>query len=458
MIIYFMHKVFPLTLLSLCLMILPALAKDKFLEIKDIKTPAGISVWFIEDHTLPIIAMQFMFKDSGAALDPTDRQGLARMLSNTMDEGAGDLDSQAFQQALSDQSINLSFSSDRDGFGGSLKTLTHNRAKAFDLLTLALTKPRFDAEAVGRMRDGNLMRIRSSMTEPDWMAARLLNSAAFEGHPYAQNSGGTLSSLAAIDSKALRAFHDRNLTRDRLVIAVTGDIKQADLIKAVDQVFGSLPAKAIDAKTIPETAVKNAGQIVLFEQDIPQTYIEILLPAFGRNDPDYYALQVLNYIFGGGGFGSRLMDEVREKRGLTYGIYSGLGDYFHTDTVSISTSTKNESVGDVLKITRAEMEKLRTTPVTDKELSDAKSYITGSMPLSLSSSGAIAGIMLGLQEKGLPVDYLDHYADNIRKVTAADLQRVANRVLKPETMLTVLVGKPENVKATRIVKELPDVE
>jgi len=434
-----------------------AQAADKFLPIQDIKTPGGISVWLVEDHSLPVIAVNFMFLDSGAVHDPDDRQGLARMLSNTMDEGAGDLDSQNFQKMLSDSSISLTFSGSRDGFGGNLKTLTRNKDKAFELLALAMNSPRFDDEAVARMRDGNLARIKSSLSEPEWMAARLLNDCAYEGHPYSKNSGGTLSSLGRITPDDLRAFKNKYLTQDSLVIAVSGDITPAQLGPAIDAAFGKLPAtKPVGA--VKDTGITNPGEIYVYEQDIPQTRMEILIPAFDNEDEDFYALQILNYIYGGAGFGSRLMEEAREKRGLTYGIYSSLQDNLHNDSMSISTSTKNDSANEMLEIVKAEMIRLQNEPVTAKELEDAKSYIIGSMPLSLTSSDNIASMVLSMRVKKLPIDYLDTLAAKFDSVTAEDIQRVAKRVLKPESMVTIMVGKPEMIENSVKVTELPNVQ
>jgi len=431
--------------------------EKKFLPIQDVTTPSGLSVWLVEDHSLPIVAVQYIFLESGSANDPDGKQGLARMLSNTMDEGAGDMDSQTFQKVLSDKSISLTFNASRDGFGGNLKTLTRNEEAAFALLGKAIQDPRFDAEAVNRMRDANLVRIKSAMSQPDWMAARLINDRAFEGHPYAKNSGGTLTSLAGITPDDLRSFKKSYLTKDRLLVTVTGDITPDQVKKLLDKTFASLPDHAPQTG-VKDTSVENTDKVYLYEQPIPQTMVEILMPAFGREDKDYYALQVLNYIFGGAGFGSRLMDEIREKRGLTYGIYSSVDDYQHLDAISISTSTKNESAAEVLDLIKSTMLKLQKESVGAKELADAKSYITGSMPLSLSSTDQIAGIVMSIRVDKLPIDYLDHFAEKINAVTPADIQRVAQRVLKPETMVTVLVGKPEHVTNVQRIEKLPNVE
>lgn len=450
-------KIFLTLLASFFLLSCQADAQDKFLDIQEIKTPEGINVWLSEDHTLPIIALKFIFLESGTALDPQDKQGLVRLLSNTMDEGAGELDSQSFQKALSDHSISLRFSASRDGFGGNLKTLSRNKGKAFELLRLALGTPRFDAEPVERMRQANMTRIRSSLGEPEWIGARILNDRAFEGHPYAMNSGGTLTSLPKITSEDLRRFQKTFLTKDRLLISVAGDISAKQLSSTLDSIFSTLPEKAPE-KTIPDFTLKNAGPPALYQKDVPQTIINMMLPAFGREDPDYYALKIMNYIFGGAGFGSRLMEEAREKKGLTYGIYSGIANYRHLDSLSISTSTKNGSVKEMLSIISNEMEKMQNLPVSDTELKNAKSYLTGSLPLSLSSTDKIAAMMLSLQIEDLPSNYLDHYAAKINAVSAADIQRAAKRVLKAGSITSVLVGQPEDVEPVTIITGIPNAE
>lgn len=450
-----MMKIF-LSLLIAVTLSTPVFARESLLNIQEIITPQGISVWMVQDKTLPIINMQFLFQDSGTALDPADKQGLVRLLSNTMDEGAGDMDSQNFQKKLTDHTITLRFNAGRDGFGGELETLTWHKDKAFHLLSLAMNAPRFDPEPVARMRDANLARIRSAMTDPEWMAARLLNDRAFLGHPYAQNSGGTLSSLPQITPDDLHGFR-KNLTRDRLFVALSGDITAEEVAQWVDHVFSTLPAET-SAPSILDLTVQNQNTLTLFKQDMPQTLIQIMLPAIGRDDPDFYPLQVMNYIFGGAGFGSRLMVTAREQRGLTYGIYSGIDHYRHTDVMTISTSTKNESASEMMDIIRSEMALMTSDPVTDQELSDAKSYLTGSLPLMLTSSDKITGMMLSLRTEELPSDYLDHYIQSIQSVTREDILRVARKILKPESMTIVMVGNPANIKPTHLVDELPHVK
>jgi zinc protease len=446
-------------LISLCFFIFAAtsaFARDKLLEIQEVTSPGGIKAWLVQDTSVPVIAVEFSFKGTGAVNDPPDKQGLSRLASNTMDEGAGPLDSQAFQKELRDQVISLSFNSSRDNFGGSVKTLTKNKDRAFELLRLALNEPRFDEEPVGRMREANQSRIRSSLTDPEWMAARILNDVAFAGHPYSQNSGGTLSSLTKITPDDLRIF-SKTLSKDKLYIAVTGDITAEALGPALDAVFGALPSTAPRPEIGP-ASLQNQGKIFVYKKDIPQTVIEMIEPGIDRKDPDYHIAQVMNFILGSSGFGSRLTMEIREKRGLTYGIYSYFSDMDKFDSLSVTSSTKSESAKELLDLVGVEWKKMTAEPVSEKELSDAKSYLIGSLPLSLTSTDAIAGLLLSLQVDGMPVDYLDQRETAIRSTTAVDIQRVAQRLLDPAAFVTVLVGQPAGIQNAVTVESLPNVE
>jgi zinc protease len=436
----------------------PAAAQEseKVLDIEKVTSPGGLTAWLVEDDSQPIIAMDFAFEGAGAVNTPADKQGLSTLLSNTLDEGAGDLTSQQFQKELSDHSITLRFSSNRDNFGGSLKTLKRHQEKAFNLLELALNEPRFDEEPVERMRQANLARLRGSMSNPDWIAARLFNDKAFEGHPYALNSGGTLTTLAAITPADLKAFKETHLTQDRLVIGVAGDITAEELGPLLDEVFGGLPKNA-DEEDISPLTIQNTGSVFVYERPIPQSIIMMATDSLDENDPDYYTLQVMNHIFGSSGFGSRLMEEAREKRGLTYGIYSGLANQEYVNALTISASTDNKNVPEMLSIIRQEMDKMGNSELST-ELQDAKSYLTGSLPLALTSTGSIADILVALQLNDRGIDYLDQYEQKINQVNAGNVQRVAGQILDPEKLVTIIVGQPEGMKDATKIETLPNVE
>ena len=439
----------------LILIALPAQAG--LLDIQEITSPGGIKAWLVEDHNVPVISMEFTFKNAGSKQDPADKQGLARMVSNTLDEGAGNLDSQSFQKQLRDMAITLGYSASRDDLSGSLKTITANRSKAFELLRLSLTAPRFDEEPVARMRQAKQARIRSSLSDPEWIAARLLNDVAFAGDPYAQNSGGTISSLARITPEDLRTFAAANLARDNLVVAVAGDITAKELGKKLDEIFGDLPAASAVAE-IPPATLQNQGSVITYQKDIPQSIIEILQPGIGRDDPDYHNAQVMNFILGASGFGSRLMEEIREKRGLTYGIYTYMQDFDQIKTLGISTSTENKNAGEMLSLIQAEWHKMLDAPVTQEELESAQNYLIGSLPLSMTSTDKIAGLLLGLQREGLSTTYLDERAAAISAARIEDIRRVAQRFLDTDSFVTVIVGKPENITAATNMDIIPNAE
>ena len=457
------HRTIVQLWLCLLLIAIPAQAqaqaqdKSRVLDIRQVTSPGGINAWLVEDHTLPIIALKFAFKGAGAVNDPADRQGLTQLLSNTMDEGAGPYDSQAFQKKLNDNNISLHFGNGRDHFSGTLQTLTKHKDLAFSLLKLALNEPRFDEDAVERMRAANLTRVRSSLSNPNWKTSRLLNDVAFAGHPYAMNSGGTLTGLKNITADDLRTAVKNRLARNNLNISVVGDITVQELQKILDDIFSTLP-KTASLKDVPDTTVQNGGQTILYRDDIPQTIISMIQPGIGRRHPDYYTGMVMNFILGSAGFGSRLTEEVREKRGLTYGISTYFYDLDHLKGLAVGTSTKNESVSELMELVQTEWQRMSDEPVTATELENAKSYLIGSFPLSLSSTGQIAGLMLGLQLDDMPIDYLNHRTERLNAVTTEKIQKLARTLLTPDKMTVIMVGNPEGITPTRIVDTLPNVE
>lgn len=429
----------------------------KYLDIKEIKTKSGLTAWFVQDSSVPVIAMSFSFRGAGAKNDPVGKQGLTRLASNTMDEGAGNLTSQDFQKMLRDKSISLSFSAGRDHFGGSLKTLSANKQDAFHLLKIALTQPRFDQEPLDRMRASNKSRIKSSLSNPRWITARIKNDRIYDNHSYALNSGGTLASLDNITADDLRAFH-KTLGKNNLVISVAGDIEEAELQQLLDDVFSSLPETA--PYTSQKHALQNSGKTFLHKMDIPQTFINITQTGIARSDKDFYNANVMNFILGESGFGSRLMEEIREKRGLTYGIYSYFNSYDEIDSLHVSTSTGNENVSEMLSLIHDQWDLMTSQNVSTEEINEAKSYLIGSLPLSLTSTNSIAGILQSMQLDNLPMNHLDTRADKINAVGIADVNAVAKRLLDKNKFTTILVGNPEGIDAENltVIETIPNAE
>lgn len=435
-----------------------AIAKDRILDIQEITTPKGITLWHVEDRSLPILTIHFAFKGAGAVNDPADKIGLGQLVSNTIDEGAGTRTATQFQQALQDHAIELSFENSRDVFSGKMKTLKRHDALAFELLRDAIHTPLFDEEAIERMRQANIMRIKSSFAKPDWLAARLMNDVYFGDHPYANNSGGTISGLTAVTADDMRGFVTEFFTRSNVVVSTAGDISADEAAAIVDKIFGDLPIseKTMDLQRVipPATSLKKA-----FKTQSPQSVVQMIWPAIDKNDPDYHAYSVMNHMLGGGGFSSYLMEEVREKRGLTYGIYSQPVFLDYSNYLMIESATSPENIAPMTTAMQDVLSKLTTETVDEKLLADAKSYLIGSLPLRFTSTLSLSGAAMRMQLDGRSITALDDWADKIDAITADDVKNVANRIFKSiEPTVTIIAGAVPDDSGFELVEKLPGIE
>ena len=403
-------------------------------------TADGIEAWLVEDHSNPIIAVDFAFR-GGAALDPPGKEGLAGFTMSLLDEGAGDLSSAAFQSQLEDHSIALRFDAERDALRGSLKTLSRNRDLAFDLLRQALTRPRFDAEPVERVRSQIQAMLREQSEDPDAVADRTLFATLFPGHPYGRSIDGTVESVHAISADDMRAFAARRLQRHGLIIGVVGDIDATQLRRLLALTFGSLPPG--DGNDPIADVVPQRGQQKVVQMAVPQSTVAFAQTAPARTDPDYYAFSVVNQILGGSGLTSRLFDEVREKRGLAYGIYTQPLLLDHAPLLVGHAATANERVGETVRIIAEEWRRLAKDGLTPAELANAKAYLTGSFALRLTSSPRIAAILVAIQRENLGIDYFERYNRYIDDVTLAAANRVVQEVFDPSALTFVIVGQPD---------------
>lgn len=440
-------RAFCTALFLLVAVVLPARA----VEVERVVSPGGIEAWLVEDHTNPIISLELAFR-GGAALDPEGKAGLANMVSGLIDEGAGELDSQAFQARLEDQSIRLRFSAGMDTFGGELTTLTENADAAFDLLRLALTEPRFDAEPVARIRSQILAGIAQDSEDPGSIARRSLFGRLYPDHPYGRPAEGTLDSVAAIATEDLERFVAQRFARDRLVIGVVGDITPDALAAKLDQTFLALP-EAGGSAAVADVEPEDGGGVIVVEKNMPQSVVAFGQDGLRRSDPDYYAAYIVNHILGGGSFSSRLYEEVREKRGLAYSVYSYLNPLDHSALLLGGVATQNARVAESLDLIRKEWRRMAEEGPTAQELDDAKTFLTGSFPLRFTSSGRIAGMLVGMQLEDLGIDYLDTRNAKIEAVTLDQARAVARRLLAPEAITVVVVGRPDGVVATSPARE-----
>ncbi len=412
------------------------------IAIQEVTSPGGIKAWLVEDHGIPFTALEIRFQ-GGTSLDAPGKRGAVNLMTALIEEGAGDLDSQGFAAARDALAAEFSFGSDQDGVSVSARFLTENRDQAMALLQQALVAPRFDRVAVDRVRGQVLAGLRNDEKDQDAIAGNLSRARSFGDHPYATVGDGTVTSVTALTRDDIVAAFAASVARDRITVAAAGDISAAELGLLLDSVLGDLPATGAAQPGKAEMMIKAGVKV----QDFPGPQSVVLFGHGGIrfDDPDYFAASLLNEIFGGGRFGARLMTEVREKRGLTYGIGTGLASYDHAESLVGQFQVSNDKVAEAIDVIRAEWARIATDGVTDEELTTAKTYMTGSYPLRFDGNGTIASILVGMQVMGLAADYPKTRNARVEAVTMADMKRVAARLFQPNDLAFIVVGQPVGV-------------
>jgi zinc protease len=411
-------------------------------NIERVTSPGGIEAWLVRDTSLPMIALNFSFL-GGANEDPETKAGTGYMVSSMLDEGAGPLDSRAFHQQLEENAVELRFSVTHDYFQGSIKLLSERQDKSFELLRLALNEARFEAEATARVREQIMAALRRETTDPGSIAGRTWWNAAFAGHPYARPNNGTLTSVPTITEDDQKAYARRVFTRAQLKVAAVGDIDAATLGKVLDRVFGALPASG-ELRSVPNAAPREIGRRIVSQLAVPQAVIRLGGAGIPRKDPDFMAAYLVNHILGGGSFTSRLYDEVREKRGLAYGVYSYLLNLRHTSMFMASTQTSADQTREALELIEKEIHRMVDEGPTEAELAKAKAYLKGAYALNFDTSTKIASMLLQIQLDDLGIDYINRRTAIIDAVTIEDARRAAKR-LAAGGVLTTVVGMPKNL-------------
>ena len=425
--------------LILTLLAVPAHAID----IQQVTSPGGVNAWLVEDHSIPFVALTFEF-EGGASLDAPGQRGAVNLMTATLEEGAGALRAEEFAAAVEAEGGAISFRAGDDEVTVSARALTENLDATADLLALALAQPRFDDDAIERVRAQVQANIRAAKTDPETIAAVEMAKQAWGDHPYGSSTSGTADSVAKLTRQDLVAAKNRVLARDRVHVGVAGDITAEELGLLLDKVLGGLPETG--TAPLPEPAeLQLTGGVTVIDWDSPQTVVSFSGPGLPLEDPDYFAAIIANHVMGGGGFSSRMMDELREKRGLTYGVRTGLATGLYGQTWVGGMASANEKVGEGVDLIRQEWARMADAGVTDQELADAKTYLTGEYSLRFDGNGSIANSLAGMQLIGLPADYVNTRNDKVEAVTAEDVQRVSERLLNTDTLRFVLVGRPEGI-------------
>ncbi|MGD9616906.1 MAG: M16 family metallopeptidase [Alphaproteobacteria bacterium] len=424
------------------------------MKIERVTSASGIEAWLVQDHSIPIVTLRFTFV-GGANLDLPGKDGTAALAASLLDEGAGAYDTIAFHRRLDELAAEISFSAGHDEFDGTLRMLKTNMEESAELLRVALAEPRFAEAAVERVRAATLAALQKQARNPRSLSGRLWMSEAFERHPYGRNTSGNTTSVAAITRADLAALAARQFRRDALVIGAVGDITPAELATLLDRIFGGLPRGEGDP-VLPEATPSDGGALLVKRSAVPQSSVTFGQAGLKRDDPDWYAAMVLNEILGGGGFRGRLMKEIREKRGLAYGVSTGLVPYRHAGLILGSVATENARVAESIALIRQEWQRMRDEGPTEGELHDAKTYLTGSFPLGLDSTRRIAGLLVRMQLDGLGIDYLDRRAELISGVTLDQARAVARRLYDPARLSFAVVGDPAGLQPTRPAPETLD--
>lgn len=413
-------------------------------DIERVVSPGGIEAWLVSEPAVPLVSIQFAF-DGGASQDPAGKPGVANLMSTLLDEGAGDLRAAEFQERLETLAIELSFDAGRDAFYGDLRTLTENLDEAAELLRLAINEPRFDDDAIVRMRAQMLASLRRELQDPDAVAGRQWSRLVFgEDHPYGRPVNGTMETVAEITADDLRDYRGRVFARDTLKIAVVGDIDAERLAPLLDDVFGGL-AETASLETVPEAALPGGDLTEIVEMEIPQTVIRFGGRGLKRDDDDFIPAFVVNHILGGGAFSSRLYQEVREKRGLSYSVYSYLYPLEYSALFLGGAATRNDRAAESLDIIRAELARMADEGPSEEELDQAKRYLKGSYPLRFDTSSKISRQLVEIQRDGLGIDYINIRNGLIDAVGIEDARRAARRLLDDGGLFVTLVGRPDGV-------------
>ncbi|MEM6421689.1 MAG: pitrilysin family protein [Pseudomonadota bacterium] len=420
-------------------------AAEASIEIVEATSPGGVTFWHAEERTIPMVALEMRF-EGGAAIDPEGKAGLARLTMDLMDEGAGERDATAFAAEVDALSMRLGFGAQRDAVSVSARFLLETLEPAAALMAEAIAEPRFDADAIERVRGRALSGIRSGQTNPGTLARDTWYATAFAGHPYARPVSGTEESVASLTREDFVAQRARLMARDKAVIGVIGAIDAEEAGRLVDQLLAGLPAETpVDAAmpAAPETPPPPGLQVV--DLDVPQSTAIFGQPGYPREHPDYIPAFIMNYVLGGGGFASRLTTEVREKRGLAYSVSASFGDLAGAPLYLGSVGTENARIAESLSVIRAEWTRMAEEGVSAEELEKAKRFLTGAFPLRFDTNAKIARYMVGAQAAGLGTDYVDIRNGLIEAVTVEDIQRVARDLLQPDALSIVVVGTPEGL-------------
>jgi len=398
----------------------------------------GIVLLTSEQKALPMVSIELLI-DAGSRYDAPNQEGLANLVAKLLTYGTKRRTALQINETLDFLGASLSTRCSDDLASVSMTILKKDLTTGLELLGDILINSTFPQQEIERQKQSVIASIKARDESPGDIAQRRFAAALFPQSPYGRPVEGTETSVKGIQQKSLREFYERYYRPNRSILAVVGDVSDQESTQALNQAFRSWRKGEPGGKPLVPSVI-GSSQVIRVNKDLTQANIMMGHEGVPRNHPDYYAIQVMNYILGGGGFSSRAMDSIRNERGLAYSVYSHFGAEKSHGTFVFVMQTKNDTAEEAIRIAREEIRRMREQPVTDPELDDAKNYLTGSFPLRLDTNHKVASFLAQVEFFQLGLDYPDRYADLIRKVTREDVQRVAKAYLHPEKLITVVVG------------------
>ena len=402
-------------------------------------TPTGMTVLVLEQHWLPIVQVHALIK-AGAAQDPPEKAGLANLVASLLDEGTTTRTAKQLAEQIEFVGGTLTTKADEDFTTASALVLKKDTELGFELLADILLHPTFPEQEVKRVRSQILGEMQSEKDDPGLVATKAFHQLVFDGHPYRWPVNGTEESVPKITYADIQNFFSHEYLPNQTILAIVGDISVEQARALVAKQFGSWKRGTSPPRTVAKPAQIEKPVVRLIEKDLTQATIVLGHLGISRTNPDFYAVSVMNHILGAGGFSSRLMDSIRDRQGLVYGV----GSHFETNLMPgafmVNLQTRNETANQAISGVLTELKNIRETPVTDQELADAKAYLIGSFPLRLDTTAKLAQVLTLVELYGLGLDYFSQYPRLIEKVTKEDVLRVAKQYLHPNRYALVVVG------------------
>ncbi len=412
-------------------------------KIQQWQTSTGAEVYFVENHDLPMIDLSVNFA-AGSARDSAEKSGLAGITRYMMTLGAAGMTDEVIANKMADIGAILGGSFDVDRAAFKLRTLssTREQVQALEVFTKVLQQPDFPEAVLTREKARIISDLQESATKPESISNKAFMSAMYGNHPYSLDESGEVDTVSKIKREDLQNFYNKHYSAKGAVIAMIGDLTREQASKIAENLSRNLP-EPIDISPIPAVQLPTRPIEQRIAHPASQSHILLGYPGIKRGDPDLFTLYVGNYILGGGGFVSRLTEEVREKRGLAYSVYSYFMPMAELGPFQIGLQTKKDQANDALKLVHETLTKFLKNGVTEKELKAAKNNIIGGFPMRIDSNGKILEYLAMIGFYKLPLNYLDEYNKNVASVTIAQIKQAFNRRLKPENFVTVIVGDPD---------------